>query len=96
MFERCFIWSIKYGARILFGFAILLAMAAVVSDMFILAQKFGFQINDPNSNVTSYTPTGTLYLALLEPFATPVSLLFSALVVNHLDRWARERQDGNL
>jgi hypothetical protein len=96
MFESAFHWSIKHGARVLFVFAILFTFGAVLSDLLIIAQKFGVQFNDPNGSALSYTPTETLFRALLSPFSTPVSLLFSVLVVNHLDRWANERRDGKL
>ena len=94
MFEKSFQWAIQHGARVLFAFAILYTIAAVVSDLFLLAQKFGAHIEAAGANFSSYTPTETILLALLGPFATPASLLFSALVVNHLDYWARERRDG--
>ncbi len=94
MFENAFRWSVKHGARVLFAFAILFGIAAIVTDLIMIAQKLGIQVNDPNGNVTTYMPTETMFLALLAPFLTPVSLLFSALVVNHLDRWANERVDG--
>ena len=93
-FERAFQWSIKYGARILFAFAILFAIGAVVTDAILLAQKLGVEFNDPNGNVTTYTPAETLILALLAPFTTSMTVLFSALVVNHLDRWATDRRGG--
>ena len=93
-FERIFLWSMKHGARLLFGLALLFAIGAVITAFFTLSEKLGIRLIEPHPNVSSYTRTEDLLLALLAPFATPATLLFTALIVNHLDRWASSRGEA--
>ena len=93
-FERMFLWSMNHGARLLFGLAILFVIASIVSAIFTLADYAGVELAEPISNVSTFTSTGNLLLAMLAPFAIPAKLLFGALIVNHLDRWASARRES--
>ncbi|MDZ4306532.1 hypothetical protein [Allopontixanthobacter sp.] len=90
-FERMFAWSMKRGARLLFGLALAFFVAALISSFVTLVDFAGIELFEPNPNVSNYTEPGNLLLAALSPFATSATLLFSALIVNHLDRWALAR-----
>jgi hypothetical protein len=87
MFERSFLWAMKYGARVLFTISLLYLLAGLVQAV-ILA---GSAVNIPNTLIgrASWMLMSTGLFGTLSTFGM---LLFGAVVIDRLDRWLFTRK----